>query len=179
VKSSKTEIAAVEAAEKKAIAAVTKAKKPRKTAAERKREEEQRRDLWLQVTKVIVPAWFGNCSVRQGFKLGQTFTAAGVLALVSVGLAARRNSHEGKGHECEVGMQMRSRPNGFDRQEARDLAQVGFAELRAHKLVKLSQPASDEFPYAYYKLTPKGQKWFDLLERSAGCAEATAEDNEA
>lgn len=169
---------AVAAAEEEAKKALTKAKKPRKTAAERKREEEQRRDLWLQVTKIIVPAWFGNCSVKQGLKLGETFTAAGVLALVSVGLRARAAKGNSQGHECEVGMQMRSRPNGFDRQEARDLAQEGFRELRAHKLVKMTEPPTDQFPYAYYKLTAKGQKWFDLIERSAGCAAQGDGDDE-
>lgn len=178
MKVSKEEVSAVAAAETQAKKAITKAKKPRKTAAERKREEEQRRDLWLQATKIIVPAWFGNCSVSQGFKLGNTFTAAGVLALVSVGLAGRSKSHEGKGHECEVGMQMRSRPNGFDRQEARDLAARGFAELRHHKLVKLSMKNEEQPQLQYYKLTAKGQKWFDLLERSAGCAAQSDEDDE-
>lgn len=177
MKSSKAEIAAVAAAEvegrkltKKVAAKKKVVAKRRPSAWERKRERELAKDIWHQTTKVVVPAWFGNNDVRGGFKLGKHFTAAGLLALVCVGKAGRNKSETNSGSECEVGMQMALRPSGFDRQEARELAQTGFVELRALKLVKMVKRATDSFPYGYYVLSAKGQKWYDLIEKSAGCA---------
>jgi hypothetical protein len=168
MKSAKVELAAVAAAEAQAKKAVAAAK--RKTAQERKRERELAKDIWYQTTKVVVPAWFGQCDVEGGFKLGKTFTAAGLLALVCVGKAAREKSDFSSGHACEVMMQMNLRPSGFDRQEARDLAAEGFFELRTLKLVRQVKKPTDTFPYPYFMLSAKGQKWYDLIEKSAGCA---------
>lgn len=174
MKSSKAELTAVAAAEQEAKKAVTKAKKPRETAAERKRREEMAKDLWHQTTKIVVPAWFGNCSVEEGLKLGETFTAAGLLALVSVG--TNKGDASTNFGSCEVSMQMSLRPSGFDRQEARDLAAKGFHELRMHKLVKMVKKARPNFDYPQYQLSKKGQKWFDLLEKSAGCAKGADDE---
>lgn len=164
MKSSKAELAKVPSAEKQLVKP---APKPRRTAADRKREAEAQKDLWLQTTKIVVPAWFGNCSVKAGFALSQKFTPAGLLAMVSVGTT---NGDESTNFgSCEVSMQMKLRPSGFDRQEARDLANRGFQELVSNKLVKQVKKATPEFPYARYQLSAKGKKWFDLLNRSAGC----------
>jgi hypothetical protein len=173
LKSSKAEVAAVAAAgvkAKKVLAAAS-----RLTKQERKRQRELAKDIWYQTTKVVVPAWFGNNDVQGGFKLGKHFTAAGLLALVCVGKAGRRKSDTDAGSECEVGMQMNLRPSGFDREEARELAATGFSELGELKLVKRVRKATEDFPYAYYVLSAKGQKWYDLIEKSAGCAPETAD----
>lgn len=173
MKSSKTELAAVAAADARAKKPV--AAKVRLTAQERNRQQELARDVWYQTTKVVVPAWFGNHDVQGGLELGKRFTAAGLLALVCVGKAGRQQSDTHSGRECEVGMQMALRPSGFDRQEARELAKAGFLELCALKLVKRVKKATESFPYGYYVLSAKGQKWYDLLEKSAGCAPAAGD----
>lgn len=180
MKSSKAEMTAVAAAEQEAKKAVTKAKKvatttkgvakvakkPRKTAAERRLEQKQAGDVWLQVTKVVVPIWFGNCSVKQGLKLSNDFGPAGALALTFVGKDWRDEKAEGT-HPFSMEMQLRL--HGFDREEARELRLNGFLELRQAKLVKyVKKPTNDAS--ATYTLNAKGQKWFTLLERSAGCA---------
>lgn len=165
MKTSKAEAAAIAAAEVEA-----KQEAKRKAARERKRERELAKDIWYQTTKIVVPAWFGNCDVDDGLKLTRTFTPAGLLALVSVGKAGREKSELSSGSQCEVGMQMALRDSRFDRQEARTLAAVGFRELSALKLVKKVKNATDSFPYNWYVLSAKGQKWFDLIERSAYCA---------
>lgn len=167
MKSSKAELAAVAAANIKARKVVAAAKRP--TRQERERERELARDIWHQTAKVVVPAWFGNNDVRGGFKLAKHFTAAGLLALVHVGQVGRRKSDTDTGSTCEVGMQMALRPSGFNRQEARELAATGFFELRALKLVKKVKKATESFPYGYYVLNAKGQKWYELIEKSAGC----------
>ena len=163
-------MAAVAVADAEAKKALAYAK--RLAAENRKHEAEQRTDLWYQTTKIVVPVWFGNCGVEEGFELGETFTAPGLLALVCVG-QAKTGSDASVGHgACEVSMQMKLRPSGFDRQEARDLASEGFAQLQVHKLVKVAKKATLQFEYPYFNLTKKGQQWFDLLERSAGCTKA-------
>lgn len=156
------------------------AQKKRK-AESRKRELRESKDIWHEATKIIVPAWFGQCDARKGIKLGETFTAAGVLALVAVGQVARERRELSTGAECEVGMQMKLRPSGFDRQEARELAERGFQELRQLRLVRAFKKASanaklgDYKPQLeYYVLSAKGTKWFELIERSAGCAHEPA-----
>lgn len=175
MKLDKKEQAALMAANEAAKTAMT--EKKRKAAELRKREKIESKDVWHQATKVIVPAWFGQCDVRKGIKLGETFTAAGVLALVAVGQAAREKDELSSGAQCEVGMQMKLRPSGFDRQEARELAERGFRELRQQKLIRAVKkaPASTTFEdfqpqLEYYVLSAKGTKWFELIERSAGCS---------
>lgn len=125
--------------------------------------------------KLFVPAWFGQCDVRKGIKLGETFTAAGVLALVAVGQAARAKSELSTGAACEVGKQMKLRPSGFDRQGARELATRGFSELRQLKLARAFKTTSGKIgdykpELEYFVLSAKGTKWFELIELSAGCA---------
>jgi len=175
MKLDKKEQAALMAANEDAKTALS--EKKRKAAELRKREKIESKDVWHQATKILVPAWFGQCDVRKGIKLGETFTAAGVLALVSVGQAAREKSEVSTGAQCEVGMQMKLRPSGFDRQEARELSERGFRELRQQKLIRAVKKASastelgDYQPQLeYYVLSAKGTKWFELIERSAGCA---------
>lgn len=124
MKSKKVQIVAVAAANaeaKKAVAAAT-----RTTAQDRKKERELAKDIWQQTTKVVVPAWFGQCAVEEGFKLGKTFAAPGLLALVCIGKAAREKSALNIVSACEVSMQIDLRPSGFDRGESRDLARAGF-----------------------------------------------------
>lgn len=175
MKLDKKEQAALIAANEDAKSALT--EKKRKAAELRKREKIESKDVWHQATKVIVPAWFGQCNVRKGVKLGETFTAAGVLALVSVGQSAREKNELSTGAQSEVGMQMKLRPSGFDRQEARELAERGFSELRQHKLVRAFKKSSASAELGDYQpqleqyvLSAKGTKWFELIERSAGCA---------
>ena len=168
MKSSKAEAAAVAAAELEAKKALAEAK--REAAAKRKRERELAKDIWYQTTKVVVPAWFGNCDVADGLKLAKTFSPAALLALVHVGKAGRDTSETSSRSACEVSMQMALRPSGFDRQESRELAEAGFYELGVLKLLKKVKDGTDTFPYNYYVLSAKGQKWFDLIERVAGCA---------
>jgi hypothetical protein len=78
-------------------------------------------------------------------------------------------------------MQMKLRPSGFDRQEARELAERGFRELRQQKLVRAFKKASANANFEQYEpqledyvLSAKGTKWFELIERSAGCASEPA-----
>lgn len=179
MKLEKNEAVALMASNEASKTAMT--EKKRKAAEQRKREKREAKDVWHQATKILVPAWFGQCDVRKGFKLGETFTAAGVLALVSVGQAAREKDALSTGAQCEVGMQMKLRPSGFDRQEACELAERGFRELRQHKLVRAVKkaPISTAFEdfkpqLDYYMLSVKGNKWFELIERSAGCASEPA-----
>lgn len=171
MKSTKVEAAALAAAEVEAKKATVAAK--REAASVRKRERELAKDIWHQTTKIVVPAWFGNCDVDGGFKLGKTFTVAGLLALVSVGKQWRSTSETSSRTQCEVGLQMDLRPSGFGREEARGLARRGFLELKNHKLVRLVKKPTDSFPYGYYTLSAKGRKWFELIEESAGCTPDT------
>ncbi len=180
MKVSKAENAAVSAAEELAKKAQAELKRLEAKIRKLERRLESSTDVWHQATKILVPAWFGQNSVEKGFKLGETFSAAGVLALVAIGKTCRESEDSSNRRECEVGMQMRLRPSGFDREEARDLAQRGFSELRLHKLIRphkrtrnlaqeievMSKPQLE-----YFVLSAKGQKWFDLIERSAGCAD--------
>lgn len=179
MKSSQPEAAAVAAAVAKAEATSAAAKNAKKlatpssmsngrTAAERRRKKELATNLWHQTTKIVVPAWFGNCGVKQGFVLGETFTAAGLLALVCVGRAKTESDASTGYGASEVSMQIALRPSGFDRQEAREMAELGFIELHVHKLIKQVKKTTNGFDC--YGLTKKGQKWFDTIERSAGCA---------
>lgn len=166
MKVSKEEVSAVAAADKQAKKAVAKAKKPGMSAAERTRRDEQARDVWHQVTKVVVPMWFGNCSVMDGLKLSQKFGPAGALALTFVGREWRKDKGEGT---HPFSMELTLRHHGFDRQEARELMDIGFIELAGAKLLKVVKKAKGE-ESATYTLSAKGQKWFELLERSTGCA---------
>lgn len=170
MKTSKAEVAAVAAAEQAAQKAVTKAKAPRKAKAEREREEQQARDVWMQTTKVVVPLWFGNCSAMQGMKLSQKFGPAGALALTYIGKQWRRGTKEGT---SPIEMELTLRMHGFDRKEAREVSEVGFIEAHQQKLLKqVKRPTTDSL--GSFTLSEKGQKWFTLLERSAGCAPVEA-----
>lgn len=117
-----------------------------------------------------MPAWFGQCSVARGIKLGETFTAAGLLALVCVGQAERRQAEGESGMACEVSMQMLLRRSMFDRREAKELAAVGFNQLRKHRLVRQVKKPTHRFAYGYFVLSAKGRQWYELIERCAGCA---------
>lgn len=168
MKSTKTEIAAVAAADQAAQSALAAAK--REASQQRKLERERSKDIWYQTTKIVVPAWFGHHDVTRGLRLGETFTAAGLLALVCVGKAEREHVGKGKGSACEVTMQMLLRRSMFDRQEAYELALVGFRQLRLHKLVRQVKKPTDRFAYGYFALSAKGRRWYELIESSAGCA---------
>lgn len=179
MKLDKKEAAALMASNEASKTAMTETK--RQAAEQRKREKRDSKDVWHQATKILVPAWFGQCDVRKGIKLGETFTAAGVLALVSVGQSAREKNELSTGAQCEVGMQMMLRPSGFDRQEARELAARGFRELRQQKLIRTFKKSSASAKFEDYEpqlenyvLSAKGTKWFELIERSAGCASEPA-----
>jgi len=170
MKSSKSELAAV-ATTALTVEEAAKAREAKREATRlRKRAQELANDVWAQTTKIVVPAWFGQNGAREGLALSREFSPAGLLALVAVGQAGRNKSEGSTGSECEVGMQIKLRPSGFDRQEARDLATVGFLELRKLKFIKQVKKPSDNFPYAYYVLTVKGKKWYELIEKSSGCA---------
>lgn len=168
MKSTKTEIAAVAAADQEARSALASAR--REAAQQRKLERERAKDVWYQTTKIVVPAWFGQYDVPRGLKLSETFTVAGLLALVCVGKAEREHVGEGKGTACEITMQLLLRRSMFDRQEACELASVGFRQLRLHKLVRQVKKPNDDFAYGYYVLSAKGRRWYELIESSAGCA---------
>lgn len=170
MKSSKSELAAVRATVLTAEEAAREKEAKREATRLRKRAQELAKDVWVQTTKVVVPAWFGQNGVQEGLALSKAFSPAGLLALVAVGQAGRKKSELSTGSECEVGMQMKLRPSGFDREEASDLAAVGFSELQKFKFIKQVKKPSDDFPYAYYVLTVKGKKWYELIEKSTGCA---------
>jgi hypothetical protein len=170
VKSSKAELEAVAAATLTEDAA-TEAREAKKEAARRrKRERELAKDLWYQTTKIVVPTWFGVPDVDEGLRLMKTFTPAGLLALVAVGQAARDAGGKSDAGECQVGMEMRLRPSGFDREEARELAEAGFSELRQHKLIKQAKTPSERPQLTMYLLSKKGQELYNFLEKTAGCA---------
>lgn len=174
MKSSKSEIAAVAAADKQAKKAVAAAKKPRETKSERERREAQARDVWMQTTKIIVPIWFGSCSAMQGMKLSQQFGPAGALALAYVGKHWRAGNTEGS---ISFSMELTLRGHGFDRREARELADLGFIEAYTLKLLKrLKKKPGEELDR--FTLTAKGEKWFTLLEKSSGCAPKTTDDEQ-
>jgi len=142
----------------------------RELAKQKKLEQDLAGDIWYQTTKIVVPAWFGFGDVEEGIKLNQTFTAAGLLALVAVGQASRDERETSTRSACEVSMQIKLRSSVFDREEARRLAYCGFSELRQLKLVRQVTKPTKKFPYPYYVLSVKGIKWYELLERSAGCS---------
>jgi hypothetical protein len=170
MKATKSELAAVSAAAIPTKTSEDALAEKREAARIRKRAKEGAKNVWLQVTKIVVPAWFGQNDVIDGLRLSREFSPAALLALIAVGQAARKTSELSSGTECEVGMQIKLRPSGFDRQEARDLAQIGFSELKKLKLIKQVKKPTIDFPYAYYVLSVKGKKWYELIENSAGCA---------
>ena len=149
--------------EKKAAAAVERA-----ATLESKKLREQQERFWNDATKILVPAYWGNCDAQDGLALARRLSPAGVLALILLGLRTDEGPAEpGNAGECEVGMQMRLRPSGFDRQEARVLAERGFSDLKELKFLKRTTAPKSDFPYGYYLLSAKGVKAYDIIRRSA------------
>ncbi len=153
VKSSKAELEAVAAATLTEDAAAEAREAKKEAARRRKRERELAKDLWYQTTKIVVPTWFGVPDVDEGLRLMKTFTPAGLLALVAVGQTAREAGGVRSPAECQLGMEIRLRPSGFDRSEAQELAEAGFSELRRHKLIKLSKKPSNNLRSTEYVLS--------------------------
>lgn len=170
MKSSKAELEAVVAASGTVDATAEALQAKREAARRRKRERELANDLWYQTTKIVVPTWFGVADADEGLRLMRTFTPAGLLALVAVGQTAREAREPSGVPECQVGMELRLRPSGFDRDEARELAEAGFSELRRHKLIKLAKKPSEDLRSTQYVLSKKGQELYDFLAKTAGCA---------
>lgn len=186
MKLGKEEHAAIAVASADAKKTAAKIKRLEATIRKLELEQKDAKDVWHQATKIIVPTWFGQNDVIDGLALGESFTAAGALALVAVGQACRESDEVNQG-TSEVGMQMKLRPSGFDRQEARRLAERGFIELRQHRLIRLRTRRRskaetlgelleelDKTSLETYVLSAKGEKWFSLIERSAGCAKEPA-----
>ncbi len=170
MKSSKVELEAVVAAALTEDAAAEAREAKKEAARRRKRERELAKDLWYQTTKIVVPTWFGVPDVDEGLRLMKTFTPAGLLALVAVGQTAREAGGVRSPAECQVGMEMRLRPSGFDRAEAQELAEAGFSELRRHKLIKQAKSSIEDHRLTTYVLSKKGQELYNFLEKTAGCA---------
>lgn len=153
-----------------AAAKAAQAEKQRVARVRAKRAKELAKDVFHQVGKVVVPTWFMRGTVSQGLKFSREFRPLGALALVAVGQAARTVTPNSTKGECEVGMQMKLRGYGFDRQEARDVASSGFAELKHHKLVRLVKANVDSPQLAYWDLSAKGRRWYEAIEKGTGCA---------
>lgn len=138
--------------------------KNREVAKKRKTQDK----FWSDATKILVPAYWGNNGVKKGLELAKSLSPAGVLALILVGIRSDNGpAKEGDRGSCEVSMQMSLQPSGFDRQEARELAERGFADIRALGLLKRTALARAEFPYECYLLSAKGMKAYGTIRRSA------------
>jgi hypothetical protein len=125
--------------------------------------EDDRRHLIYEVSKFLVPTWFGQASYEKSIK--KPLSAQAAFCLVAVGASSRDTTGE-----CEVGVQIILRPSGFDRQEARDFTEDGFRELRNRKLiVVLSNSAESkerDLQLRLFKLSAEGQRTFDLIQKS-------------
>jgi hypothetical protein len=153
-------------AEKAVLEAKVAKETPAEARARRKREKEEAERperLFYELTKVIVPAYFGNDDAMTSMKKAKELPPEALLCLTYVG------SRKAEGG-CEVGVQMSLRPSGFDRQEARDVAQRGFDKLKKHEMIsviKTNENFDREPQLRNYKLTEKALEVFNLLERSA------------
>lgn len=148
---------ALSAEEKRAARAAERA-----AAAAAKKAREEGNLIEYQTTKFLVPMWFGMHSVRQGFKKNCSLPPEAALCLMFIGT-------RGPAGECEVGIQMRLRPSGFDRQEAALLASMGTASLFGAKLAKRVKPKPGDTREDVLQnnvLTAKGQKLYELVKRS-------------
>ena len=160
-----------EATPSQAASELTPAQRAAETRAQNRevaKKQKTQDKFWDDATKILVPAYWGNNGVEKGLELAKSLSPAGVLALILVGIRTDKGpAKEGDRGSCEVSMQMRLRPSGFDRQEACEMAERGFADIRALGLLKRTALARSEFRYESYLLSAKGMKAYGIIRRSA------------
>lgn len=160
-KKSSPRVASVASTKKKSTVAAPAsavAKKPttspsaKAMAAKREREDEK---LWMAVTNVVVPTYFGVDDADVGMKRAKTLPPEALLALVAIGNGGGDSERFGS---SQTGMEMMLRPSGFDRTEANDIAYAGFKKLVKEGYARLGL---DDLG----TLTVEGQAKYDLLRK--------------
>lgn len=151
---------------KKAKAVETVKETAAEVRARRKTEkaaEELPDRLFYEMTKVIVPAYFGNDDAMTSMKKAKELPPEALLCLSYIG------ANKDKG-ACEVAVQMALRGSGFDRQEAQEITLRGYNKLQKQEMIsviKTNENFERDGALRNYVLTEKALEVYNLLERSA------------
>lgn len=143
-----------------ALTEKTPAQKAAATRAANKAEISQRKakdKFWLDATKILVPAYWGNNGVAAGFKLAQKLSPAGVLALILVGMRNDEGPAEaGNPGSCEVSMQIKApnvRPGG-----GKSNGKARFCRLKSTGLFEIVSRGRAEFWICLLSVVRQGRK---------------------